>query len=151
MRIYTDASTKKVSGIAYVATNERNKIIKFNSTVTPSTNNNLAELQAILYALLDTKKLEAKTITIFTDSTYAINKIRYGTYKEEEKLLISSIKQEMKERNCNLFWVKGHCQDGTVLSHFNKEADSLSKEARKDYEDKMELQRAIKMKRKRYR
>jgi ribonuclease HI len=151
MRIYTDASTKKVSGIAYVATNERNKIIKFNSTVTPSTNNNLAELQAILYALLDTKKLEAKTVTIFTDSTYAINKIRCGTYKEDEKLLIASIKQEMEERNCKLFWVKGHCQDGTILSHFNKEADSLSKEARKEYEDRMELQQAMKMKKKRYR
>ena len=39
-----------------------------------------------------------------------------------------------------MFWIKGHCQDGTVLSHFNHQVDALSKVARKNRE--LELERA---------
>lgn len=40
----------------------------------------------------------------------------------------------MSYAHYKVFWIKGHCQDGTVLSYYNKKVDKLAKGARVEYE-----------------
>lgn len=137
MRIYTDASTRaNISGLGYIATNSKNIEIYKSGIVIDQKDNNTAELLAILYAIDDTENFiqPKEKVTILTDSTYAINAIRYGTVRKEEEPLVHKIQDMMTARDYNLFHVKGHCQDGTTLSHFNKKADKMSKIVRKQYE-----------------
>lgn len=137
MRIYTDASTRgNFSGLGYIATNSKNIEIHKAGIVIDQKDNNTAELQAILYAIDDTENLiqPNEKVTILTDSTYAIHAIREGTLRKEEEPLIHKIRDMMTARNYNLFWIKGHCQDGTILSFYNKRADKMSKVVRKQYE-----------------
>lgn len=133
MRLYTDASTKgKLSGIAYVATTSKNiELYKAGITI-DQPDNNTAELLAILYAIDDTQPIlkENEHTTILTDSTYAINAIRTGKCRENEKPLVHKIQDMMTYGKYAIFHVKGHCQDGTVLSYFNKRADKMSKVVR---------------------
>lgn len=153
MKIYTDASTKQISGIAFVATDERNRVIVQNMKSTSSNNNNIAELQAILFALEETKDIQSKTTTIFTDSTYAINSITRAKHLEGDELkIVRDIQAHMSERKCKIFWIKGHCNDGTVLAYFNRQADILSKVARKNQELELQQQGLLleAIKRKRY-
>ena len=42
-------------------------------------------------------------------------------------------------------WIKGHCQDGTVLSYYNKQADKSAKEIRKRYENMLLQQKKQKI------
>lgn len=141
MRIYTDASTRKnISGIAFVITNAKDEVLCRKGAVVEESDNNSAELRAILFALAYTKNTKEHT-TIFTDSTYAINAIRNGYYRPNEKKIVEEIHKNMKERKCHLMWIKGHCQDGTVLSYYNKQADKCAKEVRKAYESELLLQK----------
>ena len=137
MRVYTDASTRKISGLGYIATNSRNKEIYRNGIMIDQPDNNTAELLAILYAIDDTQDLLQKNekVTILTDSTYAIQAIRFNNYRKNEEAIVKKIQNLMEAYDYTLFHVKGHCQDGTVLSHFNKKADRISKNARKEYEN----------------
>ena len=102
--------------------------------------NNTAELLAILYAIDDTQDLLQKNekVTIMTDSTYAVNAIRNNIYRKEEEPIVKKIQSMMEYSEYNLFWIKGHCQDGTILSYFNKLADKTSKYVRKQYEKEQE-------------
>ena len=140
MRIYTDASTRKISGLGYIATNSQHIEIQKNGIIINQTDNNTAELLAIIYAIDDTQHLlqENEKVTIFTDSTYAINAIRNNIYRQEEEPIVKKIQNLMEYTNYNLFWIKGHCQDGTILSYFNKRADKMSKVVRKQYEKEQE-------------
>ena len=137
MRVYTDASTRKISGLGYIATNSKNKEIYRNGIMIDQPDNNTAELLAILYAIDDTQDLLQKNekVTILTDSTYAIQAIRFNNYRKNEEAIVKKIQNLMEAYDYTLFHVKGHCQDGTVLSHFNKKADRISKNARKEYEN----------------
>ena len=140
MRVYTDASTRKISGLGYIATNSKNKEIYRNGIMIDQPDNNTAELLAILYAIDDTQDLLQKNekVTIMTDSTYAVNAIRNNIYRKEEEPIVKKIQGMMEYSEYNLFWIKGHCQDGTILSYFNKLADKTSKYVRKQYEKEQE-------------
>lgn len=149
MRIYTDASTRKLSGLAYIATNSQHVQIQENGIVIDQSDNNTAELLAIIYAIDEIQPLLQKNekVLLFTDSTYAINAIRNNIYREGEEPLVKKIQNLMEYADYKLFHVKGHCQDGTVLSHYNKKADKLSKKVRTEYEkeiiDQKRIQRLI--------
>lgn len=137
MRVYTDASSRgNKSGIAYIATDRNHEVIQRSGVVIDGGDNNTAELQAILYAIDDTQQLLQKneSVIIFTDSTYAINAIRNNGYREQEEALVKKIQNMMSYAHYKVFWIKGHCQDGTVLSYYNKKVDKLAKGARVEYE-----------------
>lgn len=137
MRVYTDASSRgNKSGIAYIATDRNHEVIQRSGVVIDGGDNNTAELQAILYAIDDTQPLLQKneSVIIFTDSTYAINAIRNNGYREQEEALVKKIQNMMSYAHYKVFWIKGHCQDGTVLSYYNKKVDKLAKGARVEYE-----------------
>ena len=150
MRVYTDASTRKVSGLGYIATTSTNRELFKNGIVIDQLDNNTAELQAILFAIDDTQDLlqPNEKVTILTDSTYAINAIRNNIYRKDEEPLVKKIQNMMEYSEYSLFWIKGHCQDGTILSYFNKRADKMSKVVRKQYEK--DLEKAKKEKRLRH-
>ena len=100
MRIYTDASTRgRLSGIAFVATDARDRELYKKGTVIEQRDNNTAELCAVLFALEDIQYLEIKHVTIFTDSWYVINAVRNGVRRENEKQLVKKIRQHMSEIN----------------------------------------------------
>lgn len=137
MRVYTDASSRgNKSGIAYIATDRNHEVIQRSGVVIDGGDNNTAELQAILYAIDDTQPLLQKneSVIIFTDSTYAINAIRNNGYRKQEEALVKKIQNMMSYAHYKVFWIKGHCQDGTVLSYYNKKVDKLAKGARVEYE-----------------
>ena len=141
MRIYTDASTKKdLSGLAYIATNRHHEEIKKRATAIDQSDNNTAELQAIIYAIDETQPLLQKNekAIIFTDSTYAINAIRRNHYRPDEEPLVKKIQSMMEYGDYYVFWLKGHNQDGTVLSYFNGKVDTFAKQARVKYEQILE-------------
>lgn len=145
MRVYTDASTRKVSGLGYIATNSKHEIIQKKGIVIDQVDNNTAELQAIIYAIDDTQPLLQKNekITIFTDSTYAIGAIRNNIYRPEEEPLVKKIQNLMEYSDYKLMWIKGHCQDGTVLSYYNKRVDKIAKGARVEYEKEIVKEKHI--------
>lgn len=136
MRVYTDASTRKVSGLGYIATDRQHNPIQRGGTVIEQSDNNTAELQAIIYAIDETQPLIQKNekVTIFTDSTYAIGAIKNNIYRQEEEPLVKKIQNLMEYADYKIFWIKGHCQDGTVLSYYNKRVDKISKRVRVEYE-----------------
>ena len=135
MRIYTDASSRgKISGIAYVATDSKDREIYKKGVVINTGDNNTSELQAVLFALEDIKDMEIKHLTIFTDSWYVINAVKNGVRREHEKNLVKKIRSHMAKINSSLMWIKGHYRNGTVLSYYNKRADKMSKVVRRQYE-----------------
>lgn len=146
MRVYTDASTRKISGLGYIATDAKHNVVKKQGVVIDQPDNNTAELQAIIYGIDETQPLLQKNenITIFTDSTYAINAIRNNIYREGEEPLVKKIQHLMTYANYKLMWIKGHCQDGTVLSYYNKKVDKLAKSARAEYEKELIKEKHIK-------
>ena len=146
MRVYTDASTRKVSGLGYIATDRQHNPIQTGGTVIEQSDNNTAELQAIIYAIDETQPLIQKNekITIFTDSTYAIGAIKNNIYRQEEEPLVKKIQNLMEYADYKIFWIKGHCQDGTVLSYYNKKVDKISKRVRVEYEKEIIKKKRVK-------
>lgn len=149
MRIYTDASTRdSFSGIAFVATSNKDEEICKKGIVIRQSDNNTAELTAILFALKNINEIDKKTkrITILSDSEYAIGTIRTGICRQTEKKILLQIFNYLEKYNVSIFHVKGHCQDGTILSYFNKRADKMSKVVRKQYEKKIKEEKKKKLK-----
>jgi len=63
MRIYTDASTRgRISGIAFVATDAKDRELYKKGVVIEQRDNNTAELCAVLFALEDIKYLKFKHV-----------------------------------------------------------------------------------------
>lgn len=144
MRIYTDASTRgKMSGLGYIATDRHHNRLQQGSITINQSDNNTAELLAIIYAIDDTQNLLQKNekLLLFTDSTYAIGAIRDNIFRPEEEPVVRKIQNLMEYSDYKLFWIKGHCQDGTVLSYYNKKVDRLAKTVRIDYEKDLIKQR----------
>lgn len=144
MRVYTDASTRgKISGLGYIATDRHHNRLQQGSISINQSDNNTAELLAIIYAIDDTQNLLQKNekLLLFTDSTYAIGAIRDNIFRPEEEPIVRKIQNLMEYSDYKLFWIKGHCQDGTVLSYYNNRVDKLAKTARKDYEKDLIKQR----------
>lgn len=145
MKIYTDASTrvaKGISGVAFVITDNKDVEICRKSSVVREADNNTAELRAICYALAYCKNIK-EPIVILTDSTYAINAIRGGFYRKSEEKLLNYIHSHISDKKYKIFHVKGHCHDGTVLSHYNKIADKTAKRARVNYELQLKKQKKL--------
>lgn len=144
MRIYTDASSRgNISGIAYVVTDARDRKVHDEGKIFPKGDNNTAELEAIRLALCFSQDKAGllklgidpdERFIILTDSSYAINAIRFGVCRETEKDLVTEIQDRLSSQKAHLMWIKGHCQDGTILSYYNKCADKLSKKMRKNEE-----------------
>lgn len=142
MRIYTDASTRgQISGIAYIATDAKDREIYKKGVVIAQNDNNTAELSAVLFALEDIQYLNVKHVTIFTDSWYVINAVRNGVRRDHEKALVKKIRSYMAKINSSLMWIKGHYRNGTVLSYYNKRADKMSKVVRRQYEKQIKKDR----------
>lgn len=142
MRIYTDASTRgQISGIAYIATDAKDREIYKKGVVIAQNDNNTAELSAVLFALEDIQYLNVKHVTIFTDSWYVINAVRNGVRRDHEKELVKKIRSYMAKINSSLMWIKGHYRNGTVLSYYNKRADKMSKVVRRQYEKQIKKDR----------
>lgn len=61
MRVYTDASTRGgISGLGYIATTARDKELYSHGIIIDQSDNNTAELLAIIYAIDDTQDLLQK-------------------------------------------------------------------------------------------
>lgn len=147
MRIFTDASTRQAqgtSGIAFIVTNNKDQEIFRNSKLIFENDNNTAELQAILFALKSVKDTD-EHITLLTDSAYSINVIRNGYCRDKEAKIVQDIQENLQRLNCSIFWIKGHCQDGTVLSYYNKQADKEAKQVREQYEAEKILTKKLKI------
>ena len=133
MRVFTDASTaNKLSGIAFVAINAQHDIMFEDAIVITGVDNNTAELEAILFALRALPKTKEQTI-ILSDSLYATNCIKRNKCRYFEQETLDEIQETLAAKNGRVMWIKGHTNDGSFLSIFNKEADSLANRARKDY------------------
>ena len=142
MRIYTDASTRgQLSGIAFVATDNKDREIYKKGVVIEQQDNNTAELCAVLFALEDIQYLDIKHVTILTDSWYVINAVKNGIKRKNEKEIVKKIRQHMSNINSSLMWIKGHYRNGTVLSYYNKRVDKLSKIVRRQYEKQLDIRK----------
>lgn len=148
MRIYTDASTRgNISGLGYIATNNKNIELFKAGIVIDQGDNNTAELLAIIYAIDEVQNLLQKNekLIILTDSTYAVNAIRDNNYRQKEEAIVKKIQNLLEGNTYSLMWIKGHCQDGTLLSYYNKRADKMSKIVRKQYEKELKKQKNAKL------
>lgn len=137
MKIYTDASSRFISGISFVATNNRNKEIIRKSAIINISDNNTAELAAVVMAMRYARKHSQtpnEQITILTDSTYVIKAIRENHYRPQEEGLIKELQDHINNVNCNFMWIKGHTSGQNVLAHYNRIADKEANIARLAYE-----------------
>lgn len=143
-RIFTDASTSVedgISGIACVMVNKRKGIIKRISTINAETDNNTAELTAVLFALRIAHKFdeEAKYL-IMTDSQYAIDAIKHGTERPHEKRIVADIKYLMRYKNFRISWYKGHDRETkNWASRLAFDADYEANVARMDFMAQLEM------------
>ena len=141
MQVYTDGSHSikpRLSGYGAVIISE-GKEYQIGGYNQKCLDNNVAEIMAIAFALKFIKdnllnKSFEKSITIFSDSAYALRKIKQqsmGRNKEEQAMLdyiqrfISNTKKKV-----HFFQIKGHTHDGTKISHYNHCADRLANQFR---------------------
>lgn len=143
MRIYTDASTRKQSGIAFIITDECDVEISRGVSYIEEPDNNTAELKAILYGLQGASHLSGG-ITVLSDSKYAVGVIKTGQCRPWEKETLDEIYKITSTRRCKFMWIKGHCNNGTILAYYNKQADNLAKKVRKSYSARKRIAKQIK-------
>lgn len=133
MRIFTDASTSgKISGIAFVITDNHHNIITKRAKPLIESDNNYAELAAILFALEEISDSH-EHITILSDSQYALNCIKRNHCRKFERPTMDLIQYHLSKRRWACLWIKGHKNDGTMLSAFNRMADNMAGNTRKAY------------------
>ena len=143
MKIFTDASVSgKVCGIACVITDSNDDIILSRKKPILCNDSNFAELQAILFAL-EVMPDTRERITIVSDSQYALCCIVYNRCRDFEAKTLSMINYHLSTKKWNAVWTKGHKNDGTSITLFNRLADNMARRARKDY---MILKKARKIK-----
>lgn len=133
MRIFTDASTSgQVSGIAFIVTDKHHNVLIKKSKPLIESDNNFAELAAILFALEEVSESK-EHVTIITDSQYAIGCIKHNRCRKFERPMMDLIQYHLANKRWACFWIKGHKDDGTMLTAFNREADHMANNARKAY------------------
>jgi len=133
MRIFTDASTSgKISGIAFVITDKQHNVLVKKSKPLIESDNNAAELMAILFALEEASNYDGH-ITILSDSQYALNCIKTNHCRKFERSTMDLIQYHLSNRRWACLWIKGHKDDGTMLSFFNRQADHMASNIRKAY------------------
>lgn len=141
MLIFTDGSfsTKpKMSGLgAVILFNDQEHTIGCYSK--DCVDNNVTEIAAIAMALqyVDSKmsKCSDKTITIMSDSEYALRKINQSCEGKDEfeQSCLDFINEFMMKHNSkkiNFMHIKGHVHNGDKLSHYNNMADRIAGEYR---------------------
>lgn len=133
MRIFTDASTSgKISGVAFVITDNQHNVLVKKAKPLIETDNNLAELAAILFSLEEIGDVKEQII-ILSDSQYALNCIRNNICRKFERPVMDLIQHHLSTKHWQAMWIKGHKNDGTMLSAFNREADHMANNVRKAY------------------
>ena len=139
MLVFTDASFSRkpsISGCGIVILDKNNKEYQFGSSSRKCKNNNVAEVLAIASAIDFINRNEElfkdeKTITIVTDSRYAIDHLNSRVYNNEyESELYEYININRCQMNINFFHIKGHVHDGTKFAHYNNIADEIASEYR---------------------
>ncbi len=120
-------------GWAYVLIDEEGNVISTSSGGEAQTTNNKMELCAVINAISACKIIDAKSITINTDSQYVKNGITQWIYNWKAKGWKTASKEPVKNRelweeldklnaSCNIIWnwVKGHAG-----IKFNELCDSM--------------------------
>lgn len=142
MEIFTDGSHSlkpRMSGVGAVIISNGCEY-EIGSSTNKCENNNVAEVMAIAFAIKYIRengileKCQDKNILIFTDSMYALRKIRQNAQgcDEYEQKALNYIHhfQETSKKKISFFQVKGHIHDGTKLSYYNNIADTLAQDYR---------------------
>ena len=142
MIIFTDGSFSSKPNIAgfgaIILINDRQH--RFGTYDNRCVDNNVAEVGAIAMALqyisqykID-KRDEVKTITLISDSAYALRKISNRLEGKDafEQSCLDLIYEFMDNcpKKIHLMQIKGHIHDGTKLNYYNNEADILAGEYR---------------------
>jgi len=139
MLVFTDASFSRkppISGCGIVILDKNNNEIQLGSSSRKCKNNNIAEVLSIAVALdfinRNEKRFEdEKTITIVTDSKYAIDHLDQECHiNDYEQDLYDYINACRTYMNIKFFHIKGHVHDGTKFSYYNNIADSIAGEKR---------------------
>lgn len=136
MLIFTDGSFSrkpKMAGLGAIIVHNNNEFV-FGGYTNRCEDNNVAEVAAIAMAIKYAKenKLanDSKTITIISDSSYALRKIQMNKAgrDEFEQRCLDYIENFLIETNkkVNFLQVKGHIHDGTKLSYYNNIADDIA-------------------------
>ena len=143
MLIFTDGSftrKPKMGGMGAVLITDNNKCHEFGAYSNKCNDNNVTEIAAIAMAIHYIKqhkvdqKSKDKTITIISDSQYAVRKIRQnceGKDEFEDKCL-SYIRNFLEETNkkVSFLQIKGHVHDNTKFAYYNNVADDVAREYR---------------------
>ena len=141
MKIFTDASGANVSGVAFVITDDEYNVILERTMPIVGYDSDSAELYAILFALQELsymKKEERKkedSITIISDSKDALRCLVGGECRKVDITTLLKIYYYLEKigLECEVEWRKGHRNDGTKDSDFNRKVDNISRKVRKDY------------------
>ena len=139
MRIFTDASTRKLSGIAFVCLDNNNQIILQGKKAIPESDNNKAELEAIAFALENLARTPERHI-LYTDSLHAIGYI-YRKPDKHDTDTTKRIRIHLNRLGCQIRWIKGHGTDNSVETKMNKIVDKLAKRAREQKESAIILEK----------
>ena len=139
MLVFTDASFSRkppISGCGIVILDKNNNEIQLGASSRKCKNNNIAEVLSIAIALdfinRNKKRFEdEKTITIVTDSKYAIDHLNQHIYNNDyEQELYDYINTCRCQMNIKFFHIKGHVHDGTKFSYYNNIADMIAGDKR---------------------
>lgn len=132
MRIFTDASTRKFSGIAFVCIDDQDQIVLQGKKVIQNSDNNQAELEAIAFALENMARTHERHI-LYTDSLHALGYI-YRKPDKKDTDTTRKIRIHLNRLGCQVRWIKGHGKDNSVETKMNKLVDKLAKKAREHKE-----------------
>lgn len=138
MLIFTDAShgyKPLMSGIGAIII-DQTKEYQIGAYTNKCKDNNIAEVSAIAFAIkyiADNQisdKSKDKTLTIVTDSSYAIHRITNYTppRSEFEKSCLDYIHNFIKNTKLKVKFmqIKGHIHDNTKFSYYNNIADDIA-------------------------
>lgn len=139
MIIFTDASfssESKVAGFGFCIIDKKFEY-KAGNYSQGHRDNNVAELSAVAEALRYSKKLnlfkltDDRTLTVITDSKYAVNKIldnNINFIDDNEKQIVQEIKGLLKESKLKwqLIQIKGHMKGTDKFSYYNEICDRIS-------------------------
>ena len=130
IKVYTDGSCKPTNpgpaGFGYVILVD-GEVLSSGGDFIGSGTNNIAEVKAIQYSLTLLKSVgfEKESISLYTDSQYAVGLFTKGWKPRANVELINSVKEQLKDfSNLEIVWVRGHNGD-----QYNEMADSLAKKA----------------------
>lgn len=138
MLIFTDGSHSmkpRMSGLgAVIIHNDKEHQIGTYSD--KCRDNNVAEMAAIAMACKYVKvnNIQARTITIISDSECALRRITHGVFGQDkfEQECLDYIRDFIIENpKVNFMQVKGHQNDNSKLTYYNKMADALAGDYRK--------------------